>query len=132
MSAFPYYAGAKTQRGHGLGSLLGGLMRVAMPLVKSGAKTLGKQALKTGMRSVKSLVRDVAQGQNVKVAAKSALKQAGRDILKDLVNTAAINGSAPRRRVSRGGTKKRVRARSAPSQRRRKKQKRVHHNDIFA
>ena len=32
--ALPYFAGAQYQRGHGLGSLFGGLLRSAMPLIK--------------------------------------------------------------------------------------------------
>ena len=48
--ALPYFAGAQYQRGHGLGSLLGGLLRSAMPLIKRGVVALGKGALKTGVR----------------------------------------------------------------------------------
>ena len=48
--ALPYFAGAQYQRGHGLGSLFGGLLRSAMPLIKRGALALGKGALKTGVR----------------------------------------------------------------------------------
>ena len=35
------YAGGRFQIGHGLGSIFGGLFKAAMPLLKSGAKTLG-------------------------------------------------------------------------------------------
>ena len=38
----PYFAGAQYQRGHGLGSLFGGLLRSAMLLIKRGAVALGK------------------------------------------------------------------------------------------
>ena len=48
--ALPYFAGAPYQWGHGLGSLFGGLLRSAMPLIKRGAVALGKGALKTGVR----------------------------------------------------------------------------------
>ena len=48
--ALPYFAGAQYQRGHGLGSRFGGLLRSALPLIKSGAVALGKGALKTGVR----------------------------------------------------------------------------------
>ena len=60
--ALPYFAGAKYQRGHGLGSLFGGLLRSAMPLTKRGAVALGKGALKTGVR----IAGDVLSGQNIK------------------------------------------------------------------
>ena len=48
--ALPYFAGVQYQRGHGLGSLFGSLLRSAMPLIKRGAVALGKGALKTGVR----------------------------------------------------------------------------------
>ena len=40
--ALPYFAGVQYQRGHGLGSLFGSLLRSAMPLIKRGAVALGK------------------------------------------------------------------------------------------
>ena len=59
--ALPYFAGAQYQRGHGLGSLFGGLLRNAMPLIKRGAVALGKGALKTGVR----IADDVMSGQSI-------------------------------------------------------------------
>ena len=50
------------QRDLGLGSLFGGLLRIAMPLVKRRAMTLGKGALKTGVR----IADDVLSGQSIK------------------------------------------------------------------
>ena len=41
----PVFYGARTQRGHGLGSILGGLFRRALPFLASGAKILGQQAM---------------------------------------------------------------------------------------
>ena len=61
-----YYArqvgGTQYQRGHGLGSLFGGLLRSAMPLIKRGAVPLGKGALKTGVRRADG----VMSGQSIK------------------------------------------------------------------
>ena len=45
----PVYRGAGLQRGHGLGSILGGLLRSAAPLMKSAAKTIGREALNFGV-----------------------------------------------------------------------------------
>ena len=59
--ALPYFAGAQYQRGHGVGTLFGGLLRSAMPL-KRGAVALGKGALKTGVR----IANDVMSGQSIK------------------------------------------------------------------
>ena len=41
----PVLNGARTQRGHGLGSILGGLFSRALPFLSSGAKILGQQAM---------------------------------------------------------------------------------------
>ena len=60
--ALPYFAGAQYQRGHGLGSLFGGLLRSAMPFIKRGAVALGRGVLKTGVR----VADDVLSGQSIK------------------------------------------------------------------
>ena len=39
------FYGARTQRGHDIDNVLGGLFRRALPFLKSGAEILGKQAL---------------------------------------------------------------------------------------
>ena len=52
----PVFYGARTQKGHGLGSILGGLFRRALPFLSSGAKILGQQAMNvaSGMIDSKS------------------------------------------------------------------------------
>ena len=59
---YPVFAGRRYQRGHGLGSIFAGLFKAAMPLLKKGAKTLGREALKTGL----NIAGDVVQGRNIK------------------------------------------------------------------
>lgn len=71
---YPVFRGAPTQKGFGLGNILGGLFRTAMPLLKQGAKTLGRQALRTGL----GIAQDALEGKNIKSAAQSRLKQTGR------------------------------------------------------
>jgi hypothetical protein len=63
---YPVFAGRRYQRGHGLGSIFGGLFKAAMPLLKKGAKTLEREALKMGL----NIARDVVQGRNIKQASK--------------------------------------------------------------
>ena len=70
--ALPYFAGAQYQRGHGLGSLFGSLLRSTMPIIKRGAVALGRGALKTGVR----IAGDVLSGQNIKTAAKRRVTDA--------------------------------------------------------
>ena len=96
--ALPYFTGAPYQRGHGLGSLFGGLLRSALPLIKRGAVALGRGALKTGVR----IADDVLSGQSIKKAAKRRVTHAGRSMLRGLV----IPGVRPRKRIKRAPAKK--------------------------
>ena len=52
------FHGARGQRGHGLGSVLSGLFRSALPMIKN----IGKQALQTGI----NVATDVVQGNTFK------------------------------------------------------------------
>ena len=65
-NGLPVFVGARGQRGHGLGSLLGGLFRSAFPMIKRGLATFGKHALKTGLE----IANDVVEGQNIKESAR--------------------------------------------------------------
>jgi hypothetical protein len=106
---YPVFAGRRYQRGHGLGSIFGGLFKAAMPLLKKGAKTLGRGALKTGL----NIVGDVVQGRNIKQAAESQLKSIGQNLFQKAVDTVgppgqrAIKGPARRKKTRRRQTKQR-------------------------
>ena len=63
----PVFYGAHTQRGHGLGSILGGLFRRALPFLSSGAKILGHQAM--------NVASDMIDGKSFQDSAKSRLKE---------------------------------------------------------
>lgn len=54
------YVGSPYQRGHGIGSFLGGLFRSVLPLLTSGAKAIGKEALRGGLH----IIEDVS-GNNI-------------------------------------------------------------------
>ena len=68
--ALPYFTGSRFQRGHGFGSLFGGLLRTVAPLIKRGALALGNRALKTGAQ----IAGDVLSGENIRTAAKRRTK----------------------------------------------------------
>ena len=68
----PAIHGARIQRGYGLGGLLKGLFRAAVPLFKQGVKAVGRTALKTGAQ----VASDVLQGQDIKSSLKSRGSQA--------------------------------------------------------
>jgi len=53
-----WYRGAPVQRGHGIGSFLGGLFRAALPLIRKGAVAIGKEALTAGV----NVLEDVNNG----------------------------------------------------------------------
>ena len=59
------------QRGHGLGSFIGGYTRSAMPLIKTGELALRKGALKTGL----GMAGDVVSEQSIKSSANRRLKE---------------------------------------------------------
>ena len=73
----PYYKGAGIQKGHGLGSMLGSLFRSAAPMLKSAAKTIGKQALDFGV----GLAKDAMGGRDLREAAKERALEGGANIL---------------------------------------------------
>lgn len=50
------YRGSPYQKGHGIGSFLGGLFRTITPILKSGAKAVGKEALRTGINVLSDVV----------------------------------------------------------------------------
>ena len=94
---YPVYAGQRFQRGHGLGSIFGGLFKAAMPLLKKGAKTLGKEALKTGL----NIAGDMVEGKNFKQATKSRVKQTGTTLLDKAIKYAGPPGERPIKRATR-------------------------------
>lgn len=59
-SGMPVFAGSRGQRGHGLGSMLSGLFRSAMPMLKRGLAIFGRHALRTGAQ----IANDVADGES--------------------------------------------------------------------
>ena len=55
------FQGSRGQRGHGLGSMLSGLFRSAMPMLKRGLAIFGRHALRTGAE----IANDVADGESL-------------------------------------------------------------------
>lgn len=58
----PIFKGSKHQVGYGLGGISSSLFKAAMPMVKAGAKSLGKTALNAGL----NMAKDMLDGNNVK------------------------------------------------------------------
>lgn len=66
------YRGANHQRGHGIGSFLGGLFRSVLPLLARGAKAVGKEALNAGV----GLLSDVVSARDLDESIKTRFKTA--------------------------------------------------------
>ncbi|CAK1593954.1 unnamed protein product [Parnassius mnemosyne] len=70
------YKGSPYQRGHGIGSFLGGLFRSVLPLLSSGARVIGKEALSAGV----GLLSDMVQARPMEASIKDRLKQSELDL----------------------------------------------------
>ena len=60
------------------------LFRSAIPFLKSGAKTVGKAALKTGM----GVANDVLNGKDISSATSTCVKQTGQELKQKAMNVA--------------------------------------------
>lgn len=67
------YVGSPGQRGHGIGSFLGGLFRRSMPMIAKGLRAVGKETFNTGL----NVLGDVARGRPVKYSMKNRVKESG-------------------------------------------------------
>lgn len=118
-SGLNYYQGTTLQRGYGFGGLFRSLFRAAVPLFKSGAKAVGKQLFHSGV----NVLSDLSRGEDIKVAAKRRLKEAGQNLTdKAATKVKTMIGSGQR-------YKKRKRSNKVVIRRKAKKAKA---RDIFA
>ena len=73
---YPVYVGG--MRGSGLGSVLSGLFRSAIPLLKQGGKALLKEGINSGLH----IAQDVLDGKNFKKSLKQQSRKTGNRLLK--------------------------------------------------
>jgi len=127
----PVFNGSAGQRGHGLGSILSGLFRSAMPMIKRGLAFFGKHAIKTGLE----VANDVVEGSSF---VNSARRRVPEGINRFATAAGFTNqaGSGLRRRARstsvRGKSKKSKRSKSKTSKKSKNKSKKKKHNDIFS
>ena len=74
----PVFVGPGNQRGYGLGGILSGLFRTAIPIVKRGAASLAKEAGKEALTTGAGILEDVMAGENLKRAAARRAKATGQ------------------------------------------------------
>ena len=53
----PVFYGQRTQRGHGIGNIYGGLFRTVFPLIKRFAPVIGRKALQTCVQITSDVVK---------------------------------------------------------------------------
>jgi len=105
----PVFVGRRFQRGHGLGSILGGFVRrLVLPFLKTNAKSMLKNAARTGME----VADDVIQGRKFTDSVKNRVPAGIKRGIEDI---AFQSPTVKRRR----GTKS-------------NRQRRGHRRDIFA
>lgn len=112
----PVFEGPRTQRGSGLGGLLGGLFRSAVPLLKAGAKTLGRQFLRTGV----GIAQDALEGKNIKSAAKARIRSAGTRLTNRALQSLSARANVGAQRTRSRRLKRKTQGRrvtSVPSKR---------------
>lgn len=95
------YIGTPNQRGHGIGSFLGGLFRRVLPLLKKGAKAVGKEALRTGVNVAGDVLeRNIA----LKDAVRSRVRESGGNLKRkaeDKIDTLMRGGGYKTHKISR-------------------------------
>ena len=70
--------GPGSQRGYGLGGILSGLFRTAIPFLKKGALSLGKEVGKQALTTGTGILEDMMAGENIKRSATRRAKETGQ------------------------------------------------------
>lgn len=118
------------QMGYGLGGLFRSVARAVMPLVKSGAKSLGNIALRSGA----NFLGDVLAGKSVKKAARSRLTEATGVAKQRAINklqSLRQTGSGKRQSAKRKGKKRKTQSPVVTSKRVKKRKTTSRVEDIF-
>ena len=104
------FRGQALQRGHGIGGLFKGLMRVAMPLMKKGLLHVGKRALNAGAK----VLEDVSQNKSLKESVKNRAGEAFNplNIIKGATGKRKSNTSvnSQKKKVKRVSTNRQLQA----------------------
>ncbi|GFT05433.1 uncharacterized protein TNCV_124251 [Trichonephila clavipes] len=76
--------GQSFQKGYGIGGWFKRLFRTALPFLTRGAKSVGKEVLKTGTQ----IVNDLLEGQNLEDTAKHRAKETRRKLAREAIKKA--------------------------------------------
>lgn len=97
------YKGVAHQRGHGIGSFLGGLFRSVLPLLANGAKAVGKEALNTGVGLLSDLINARPLNESIKTRLKKAnenLKRKADDKIDSLMSGSGYKINRARKKLA--------------------------------
>ena len=121
----PVFIGGRSIRGHGLGSLLAGIGRAVVPLLKRGGKALLREGARTGLQ----VAQDVMSGQRVGTALKQRTGQAGRRLVKRALS--ATGSGTKQKRIKTGRPSGRKQNKSPGRRGRKQQQQQQRMQDIF-
>ncbi|GFW21814.1 uncharacterized protein F54H12.2 [Trichonephila clavipes] len=79
-----YYQGQSFQKGYGIGGWFKRLFRFALPFLSRGAKSVGREVLRTGAQ----IANDLLEGQNLQESAEERAKEMGRILAKKAIKKA--------------------------------------------
>ncbi|GFY40559.1 uncharacterized protein F54H12.2 [Trichonephila inaurata madagascariensis] len=77
-------SGQSIRKDYDIGCWFKRLFRTALPFLSRGAKSVGKEALKTGTY----IINDLLEGQNLEDAAKHRAKETGRKLAREAIKNA--------------------------------------------
>src|SRR5664279_5464917 len=102
-NGMPIYMGAPSQRGHGLGNMLGSLFRRILPFLKQNAIPLLQRGAAMALRTGAKVVDDVHDGQTVKESLKERVPSGIKSFVSSIINQ---SGSGAYRRHKSKKTRK--------------------------
>lgn len=100
------YKGAPYQRGHGIGSFLGGLFRSVLPLLKNGAKVVGKEALSAGVGLLSDMINVQPMDESVRSRFKTATSNLKRKADEKIDSIMRGSGYKIKKQKKKRGTSK--------------------------
>ena len=81
------------QRGHGIGSFLGGLFRSVLPFLSKGAKAIGKEAIRSGIHIASDVIeRDIPLKESFNIRVRDSAKNLKRKAKEKLQNILGGSG----------------------------------------
>lgn len=115
----PIFRGSRFQKGYGIGSMLSGLFRSALPVIKRGAVSLGKTALRRGL----NIAQDAITGKSLKQSVANNLREAGSELIgnlasETLTSSRSKQGISKKRRSQKRSSSKASKKRGAKRQKR--------------